>query len=429
MKKITHSELVGAQGVALVALRVAKMEFLWHETGGVEAGTDGFVEIRDPLTTEVLSSVFKVQSKATENGRAWQREDEHSFEFPCKQKDIDYWLAGNVPVVIVCSDVQRNLAYWKEVSSYFREPGAYQSRRIKFSKHTDGFDTTAANALMALAVERTAGMWVPPVPRSEELLSNLLEVTGYGAKVWVAPAQCPSTYALQAELQKENVGLECFVRDGNVIGFQRLDGPPWHRVCDTNAAEAFDTDEWAHSDEEERRREFVELLNRSLLAKVRPEMNFDPKLNLYYFKASEDRSDVVLPSGRRVFRSYFNKRDGSIIYYRHSGFHAHFVQVDERWHLEITPDYLFTNDGSRVSRFNAENRKKIKRIEHNDAVRQQVVAFARYLGRPSSLLDEPYEFLQFGELCRFSVEFGFDESQWAASAEEESHEDELFEAA
>jgi hypothetical protein len=54
MKKITDSDIIGSKGIALVARRVADMGFLWHPTGGVEAGTDGFIEIRDPNSGEVL---------------------------------------------------------------------------------------------------------------------------------------------------------------------------------------------------------------------------------------------------------------------------------------------------------------------------------------------------------------------------------------
>jgi hypothetical protein len=38
-KRITNSDLIGKAGVALVALRLSEMGFLFHETGSVEAGT------------------------------------------------------------------------------------------------------------------------------------------------------------------------------------------------------------------------------------------------------------------------------------------------------------------------------------------------------------------------------------------------------
>jgi hypothetical protein len=59
-KKITHSAMVGKAGVALVTLRLSEMGFLFHETGSVEAGTDGFVELCDPSSGAMLSTVFRV---------------------------------------------------------------------------------------------------------------------------------------------------------------------------------------------------------------------------------------------------------------------------------------------------------------------------------------------------------------------------------
>ena len=60
------------------------------------------------------------------------------------------------------------------------------------------------------------------------------------------------------------------------------------------------------------------------------------------------------------------------------------------------PEYRFTRDGHVVSKFHAENNAKIKRIERNDAVRQQIRALATFLHRPETLLTPDYRFLGFG---------------------------------
>jgi hypothetical protein len=46
-KKISHTAMVGKAGMALMTLRLSEMGFLFHETGSVEAGTEGFVELPD----------------------------------------------------------------------------------------------------------------------------------------------------------------------------------------------------------------------------------------------------------------------------------------------------------------------------------------------------------------------------------------------
>ena len=40
------------------------MGFLWNPTG-LEAGIDGYIEIRDDATSEVTNCIIQVQSKAT----------------------------------------------------------------------------------------------------------------------------------------------------------------------------------------------------------------------------------------------------------------------------------------------------------------------------------------------------------------------------
>jgi hypothetical protein len=82
--------------------------------------------------------------------------------------------------------------------------------------------------------------------------------------------------------------------------------------------------------------------------------------------------------------------------------------------VEINPQYRFTADGSRPAKFQAENISKLKRMQHNDAVRQEVQAIAGFLSQPATLLTPEYRLITFGELQRFEVDFGFDEAAWRA---------------
>lgn len=67
VKKIHPSGIKGEQGIAHIRKVVAAMEYLFYETGGVEAGIDGSIEIRDPETGEVANQIVQFQSKATGN--------------------------------------------------------------------------------------------------------------------------------------------------------------------------------------------------------------------------------------------------------------------------------------------------------------------------------------------------------------------------
>jgi hypothetical protein len=426
-KKITHSEMIGKAGVALVTLRLTEMGFLFHETGSVEAGTDGFVELRDPASGEMLSTVFRVQSKATENGRAWTFENEGSFVFTCKAKDIDDWVASNVPVVLVCCDTKRQLAYWKDVTRYFADVTRRQQRQVVFDKSADVFAGNAAAALAAVAIPKTAGIFIPPRAKREQLVSNLLGVVGYPSHVWVAPALVTHMSDVEKTLRPVGIGVECFVRGESLFSFRPFEEDAWTELCDVDAAERIESREWADADESVKQHEFAELLRRALGEKVREKLDYNRKERLFYFRAPDDLSDVRLAGGRRAFHAYPKRNGDGYSFCRHFGFRAQFLRLDGTWYLEINPQYRFTTDGYRPSKFEAENISKLKRMQHNDAVRQEVQALAAFLTEPANLLTPEYRLISFGELLRFEVDFGFDETAWRVQEGAASDDSQLFE--
>ena len=106
-KKISNSDMIGKRGVTLIDSIVGEIGFLWHPTG-LEAGIDGYIEIRDVQTGEVTNNIIQVQSKATD--KDFDRETTDTFEYYCQQKDINYWLNGNAPVILVRSRPSRSAA-------------------------------------------------------------------------------------------------------------------------------------------------------------------------------------------------------------------------------------------------------------------------------------------------------------------------------
>ena len=96
-KRIGSSDIIGERGMAHIRQVVLSMGFMFYETGGVEAGIDGFIELRDVATGVVGNLLLQVQGKATERKRL-QGETDVSFEFPCSDDDIAYWMQGTAPV-------------------------------------------------------------------------------------------------------------------------------------------------------------------------------------------------------------------------------------------------------------------------------------------------------------------------------------------
>src|SRR5438046_2600572 len=131
-KKIHRNDITGERGINLIQRVVLEMGCLWYPTGGVEAGIDGFIEIRDPASGEVTNSIIQVQSKATAN--SFQAETTTGFDYLCDVRDIDYWLNGNAPVILIVSRPDTGEAYWAPLKERFRDPDVRNARKIHFDK-------------------------------------------------------------------------------------------------------------------------------------------------------------------------------------------------------------------------------------------------------------------------------------------------------
>lgn len=64
--KIGRSDIIGQRGMAHIDGVVHSMGYVFYPTGGVEAGIDGFIELRDEDTGTVGNLLLQVQGKAAE---------------------------------------------------------------------------------------------------------------------------------------------------------------------------------------------------------------------------------------------------------------------------------------------------------------------------------------------------------------------------
>ena len=425
-KRITRNSLLGEQGIALIHQRVLEMGYLWYPTGAVEAGIDGLIELRDPTTGAVRNSIVQVQSKATESDL--DGETDSGFFFVCDERDLDYWLNGNAPVILVRSRPKTQEAFWVSIKDYFADPAIRKSRKIVFDKAKNKFDKSAQQAVWNLAIPRDAGVFRPPVPKIELLHSSLLPVVKFADKLFVAETEYRLPSQIWAEFKRLDVrtGGEWFLQNGRIFSFQPLDEFPFSKICDNGTIETFDSSEWASSDSPDRLREFVRLLNRCLSAKLfKIGVKFDRAYDHYYFRATDDLSTRKIPytslrnrqTRREVFKGYASKiAPDRISYYRHSAFEGKFLRFDDSWFLQITPTYRFTWDGEHISGSSGERLKGIKRLERNGAVLGQLVMWAAILNTPPDLFGD-YPFLHFGVLQPYRFDYGIEDSQWLPKEE------------
>lgn len=428
-KKISQSDIIGQQGINLIEEIVLEMGFLWYPTGGVEAGIDGLIEIRDAETGEVTNCVIQVQSKATQQERL-QAETNTSFEYKCKDRDLVYWLQGNAPVILIIARTQSREAYWVSIKDYFSDPKRRQSQKIVFDKQHDRFDSNARTALIQLAVPRTSGVYLAPRPKQEKLYTNLLRVSQLPQYIYTAYTATEDESKAYSALQKigRELGQEWVLKENLVLSFHDLRQAPWSEICDRGTVEQHDITEWSLSNRLERQQEFVWLLNKTLSEKVKEDLFFDRKKELYYFKPTADLSirtyyyrSLEKKTQRDVFQPYYKKNTEDIAYYRHSAFEGQFIRVETNWFLEITPTYFFTRDGYMRDRFEKEHLSGIKKLEKNPAVLGQLIMWAEFLITPAQgeLFVSSYPFLQFDRLEEFEMEVGIDDKAWLRSEDDE----------
>jgi uncharacterized protein DUF4365 len=421
-KKIHQHSVTGQHGVSIIEQAVLKMKHIWSANGPLEAGIDGTIEIRDAVTGELTNCILRVQSKATT--KPFLNETEDRFEYPCDERDLEYWLRGNAPVILVCSRVDTGHAYWKSIKDYFRDSANRKSRRVIFDKKADSFDESAGPKLAALAIPKDSGIYLAPRFRQETLYSNLLRVSTLPARLYLAVTEYGSRDEIREALSTyiPHPRREWVTRSKTILSVHDLSQHPWNKVVDPGTVEEFDTSDWAQSDDNDKRNDFAHLLSLCLSEKLGGEpIRWDKAEHVYYFTATVDRKKRVVSyqgvkqrTSKEVFGARWSKRDRSrISYYRHSAFEGRFARYDGEWFLEIVPTYRFTRDGHRPSLFADDLLKTIKRLEHNPAVLGQLFMWAHVLSTESApLFGERYPFLAFGKIETFPIEVGIEDDEW-----------------
>src|SRR6476659_8922098 len=99
IKKLSDQQIIGQQG-ALLGERLLSHGLSFQPTSALDAGIDGFLELRDPAPGEVKAQFISAQLKTRKLG-SFSEETGESFSYICDQKDIDYWSGSNLPVILI----------------------------------------------------------------------------------------------------------------------------------------------------------------------------------------------------------------------------------------------------------------------------------------------------------------------------------------
>lgn len=256
----------------------------------------------------------------------------------------------------------------------------------------------------------------------EWLYSNLLKVF-LPERIYVANTAQRFAEPVWTALRQAggDIGPEWLLTSKRIVSFRDLRESQWSAIC--SQASCCDTAEWSASDDPDRRREFVRLLNHCLRGFTRAlDLCYHRELDCFYFPSPPDlkpRSvtyrSLQQSASREVFAVYHKKSEPEAVsHFRHAAFSGSFQRFGHEWYLQITPTYVYTVDGHRLSRFQGDLLAGIKRFDRNAAVVGQVVMWGEYLTPAAGLFRGKYPYLTLGKPEKFQVNRTINDDAWAS---------------
>lgn len=416
-KILTDRQLRGGQGPPIVELAVSEMGFVWRPTSQHDTGVDGEIELRNPATGAMTGLIVKVQIKSTES---LANETADSFDYSPERRDVRYWQSHNVPVILVICRPSAREAFWLPIRDI--TSGGGERKKFRFDKRKDRFDKAAAGHLTEFARATTPWANAPSLVTKEQLLSNLLPVTALPEKLFLGETSYSDPKQVGDALRERSLTCEFVLKNKRILTPRDLTSPQYQFLADQGNVEDFPVDVWANTDDADRKRDFVRLLNgctRALFQQGKVKLKFDKGTGCYFFPASSDLKPYSISymsnkkvADREVFKVMSYK--GKVLGYRHSALVAHYVRHDSIWYLEVTPTYFFSYNGHALSNRHSKWLKRIKEDEKNLAVRGQLVMWISILTDGGDLLNSEYPFLEFGQPPVFELNVGLSDDAWRA---------------
>lgn len=428
-KTVSKSNLTGDRGIAFIHGVVSSMDLMWVENkGAADVGIDGWIELSDPANGRALNSRIFVQSKS---GHSWfKAESDSSFEFLCSEADLDYWLSGDAPVILVVSRDGRE-GYWKSLKEYFHDAKRRASRKILFDKIEDKFEPDSRSKL--LSVENIGiGTYLDPVPKSENLYSNLVPVSLAFESVYIGKTLAKSQAEFDRAVSDFPGQGTWAIYDDFVISTVDLKQSAFRRVVEDGTVEEWSIDDLTENRELQPR--VTQLLNR-LLQQFLEDFRVHSvwKKNFYYFKGSFRNDSVAARTFR--YQSYKESTSREVVVnisnndrfpcWRHSAAYISFKAISGQWFAVIVPSYEFTSDGYHYHDKRSERLKKIKNIERNRAVSGQTRMWGDLLEFNQRVLEGVEPLIKFGRQLRFTVPVGIEDKDWKPSAQASDSDTEI----
>lgn len=421
VKKVSDSQMIGAQGEVAVQLQFQKAGFIYRTLGTLDTGVDGIAE--PVVNNRPMGLKLNVQVKTKDKGR-YDRETDKNFSYLLNTDDLDYWKQHPEPVVIVLHRLSDNSFYWKSVDAGFGQG----DRTLTFDKSDDVLMATSREALIkACTDKRGLGAFVPAAERTETAILNMFPIT-LPEEIFVSTSPYSSMRKAGYELGQAGRYRSDWIIAGSTGAYWSFHDPRENEtsvLVDHDQVEAVDTETLSDSDDPQTANDFAFLLRRCFEEQFSDALDQDREKRVSYFRASD-------PNIKRSFtyQSFVNQTTAEVVmvqppndktkkrgFVRHHAIETRFEYVGDEWSMMITPTYHFTENGFKRMRYPETLLSGKKRLDNNATVRGQIMMWQRlFCGDDSdnvSLFDDvPSHYLKFEAAPVIELPFQVPEEVW-----------------
>ena len=389
-RTVPESKFTEWEGLDRIQQTVHAMKCIWRELQKDDFGIDGEIEVVVPKPGgqgyQTNGSIVKVQAKSGKRYVVADTPD--SFSTPVEKEHLESWNSLPYPTLLIVYHPKDQKLYAREVKDYVHsDPEAFKPPyRICFNKGTDEFNVGYFDKVAAYAATS------PPrisFTEKERLFSNLLPVK-----------RLPRLYEALATVEKaDDVFKEIvghippfYIRGATFLTLDNL----FSKKSGLRRFTKGRIDKFTGNDalmDDERHNDYVFLLNQLLRRHLYLRyVSYNKHFRRYYFRRQDDegidfkKDWVSVRTGRkappRILAHFYEYgRDKSIKFWRHLAASISFVLLGSELFLQITPKYLFTENGETPCErdFVGPYTTRLKANEHNPQVLNHVLFWSWYM--------------------------------------------------
>lgn len=391
-KTVLPSKFTEAQGLNRISEICREMNCLFRVISQDDVGIDGEIEVVKPKSDgsgfEVAGGIIKVQAKS---GSSYVKKDKSDgFATPVKLDDLVYWKDCTFPVFFIVYHPEDDQLFFKEIKTYVRETTDVFNKpyEVVFDKNTDQFVSEAKQQ-----VYEQSEISPPRISFEdrERFFSNLLPVTKLPKKISFAKTRRNSRKRIKDDIEGYSPPFCVYEKRLYTLSDLHHEQNVLRDYCDVESIGEVSVDDWM--DDHDDRRQLVFLLNQLFGSHCyRCGLAYNPDFRRTYFPRESDddsetkferrwkspRSEKAKEQTRAVVQFY---EYGDFKFWRHLAAEFSFVNFGAKWFLQISPKYLFTNDGKKPvnPKLVGPYTTRLKAMQHNLQVMNHVLFWGQAL--------------------------------------------------